>query len=75
MLPSMEMDVLDEMLGSAAGSGAQQQGLPSTVGNSYILKLAKSGVTDVRTPPVLPGHPHCSRRNPLLRSWHITPGA
>ena len=52
ILPSMEMDVLDEMLGSmSAGTASQHQGLPTTVGNSYMLKLAKSGITDVRSSP------------------------
>jgi hypothetical protein len=48
MLPAMEMDVLDEMLGSAAAGFGQRQGLAATVGNSYILKLGKSGIGDVR---------------------------
>ena len=49
ILPAMDMDVLDEILGSAAASASQHQGLPSTVGNSYVLKLAKHGITDVRS--------------------------
>ena len=60
VLPSMEMDVLDELLSTmSAGAAAQQQGLPTTVGNSYVLKLAKSGITHVR-----PYHPQPGRLHP-----------
>ncbi|CAL8463354.1 g2888 [Coccomyxa elongata] len=44
ILPAMEMDVLDEMMGEQTG----HQVLATTVGNSYILKLAKLGITEVR---------------------------
>ncbi len=43
ILPAMEMDVLDEMMGEQTG----HQVLATTVGNSYILKLAKLGITEV----------------------------
>ena len=39
----MEMDVLDEMMGEQTG----HQVLATTVGNSYIFKLAKLGITEV----------------------------
>jgi hypothetical protein len=45
MLPSMEMDALDEIMQITEGRAGQS--LSSTVGNSYILKLAKLGITEV----------------------------
>lgn len=46
VLPAMTTDILDEMM-LGAGSAANQQGLPTTVGNSCVLKLAKHGITEV----------------------------
>lgn len=43
ILPAMEMDVLDELMEGQTG----HQFLATTVGNSYILKLGKLGITEV----------------------------
>ena len=46
ILPAMTTDILDEMM-LGAGSAASQNGLPTAIGNSYILRLAKHGITEV----------------------------
>ena len=46
ILPAMTTDILDEMM-LGAGSAANQNGLPTTIGNSCILRLAKHGITEV----------------------------
>lgn len=43
MLPAMEIDVLDELIGGQTNRHI----FATTVGNSYILKLAKLGITKV----------------------------
>lgn len=50
VLPAMTTDTLDEMM-LGAGTRASEQGLPTTVGNSFVLKLAKQGITEVGQQP------------------------
>ena len=46
ILPAMTTDILDEMM-LGAGSAANQNGLPTAIGKSCILRLAKHGITEV----------------------------
>ena len=50
VLPAMTTDTLDEMV-LGAGPSAGQQGLPTTVGNSCILRLAKHDIAEVASCP------------------------
>ncbi len=50
VLPAMTTDTLDEMV-LGAGPSAGQQGLPTTVGNSCILRLAKHDIAEVFSCP------------------------
>jgi hypothetical protein len=43
VFPAMELDVLDDMIGGQP----HRTSLPTTVGNTYFLKLAKLGVSEV----------------------------
>ena len=52
VLPAMTTDILDEMVLGAGSSSAGQQGLPTTVGNSSILKLAKHDIAEVASSAV-----------------------
>ena len=45
MLPAMETEVLDEMLGGASGVAGKR--VPSAVGNSYLMQLTKHGIKEV----------------------------
>ena len=47
VLPATTTDILDEML-LGGGTAASQQGLPTTVGNSCVLRLAKHGIAEVK---------------------------
>ena len=49
VLPATNTDVLDEMM-LGGGTAAGQQGLPTTVGNSCLLRLAKHSITEVLLP-------------------------